>query len=57
MSTTHHLNTVLMVKIKDKYIFYFNKIYKIWRKGQVPLAMTYFAFGEDKVLCVVETVN
>ena len=34
---------------KDRHIFYF--------KGHASLAITYFAFGEDKELCVVEILN
>ena len=33
------------------------RTYKSWRKGQAPLAINYFAFGEEKALCVVETLN
>ena len=52
-----HLNTVFMAKDKDKHIFYFSKLHKSWRRGQAPLAIIYFAFDEDKSLCVVETLN
>ena len=52
-----HLNTEFMAKDKDRYIFYFSKLHKSWRKGQAPPAITYFAFDEDKALCVVETLN
>ena len=53
----HHLNTEFMAKDKDRYIFYFCKLRKSWRKGQAPPAIIYFAFGEDKALCVVETLT
>ena len=46
-----------MAKDKDKYMFYFSKLHKSWSKGQAHPAITYFAFGEDKALCVVETLN
>ena len=52
-----HFNTEFMAKDEDKCIFYFSKLHKSWRKGQAPPAVTYFAFGEDKVLCVVEALN
>ena len=52
-----HLNTEFMAKDKDRYIFYFSKLHKSWRKGQVPPTITYFSFGEDKALHVVETLN
>ena len=52
-----YLNPELMAKDKDRYIFYFSKLHKRCRKGQAPPAITYFAFGEDKALCVVETLN
>ena len=52
-----HLNAEFMAKDKDRYIFYFSKFHKSWRKSQNPPAITYFAFGEYKVLCVVETLN
>ena len=53
-----HLNTEFMAKDKDRYIFYFSRLHKSWRKGQAPPAITYFAFGDDKALCVaVETLN
>ena len=47
----HHLNTDFKAKDKDRYIFYFSKLGKSWRKGQAPPAIIYFA------LCVVETLN
>ena len=56
-SMIQHLNTEFMVKDKDRYIFYFSKLHKSWRKGQVPPTITYFSFGEDKALHVVETLN
>ena len=56
-SMIQHLNTEFMAKDKDRYIFYFRKLHKSWRKGQAPPAITYFAFSEDKALCVVETLN
>ena len=46
-----------MAKDKDRYIFCFSKLHKSWRKGKGPPAIIYFAFGEDKALCVVETLN
>ena len=52
-----YLNTEFMAKDKDKYMFYFSKLHKSWSKGQAPPAITHFAFGEDKALCVVETLN
>ena len=52
-----YLNTEFMAKDKDRYMFYFSKLHKRWRKGQAPPAITYFAFSEDKSLCVVETLN
>ena len=56
-SMIQYLNTEFMAKDKDKYMFYFSKLHKSWSKGQAPPAITYFAFGEDKALCVVETLN
>ena len=56
-SMIQHLNTEFMAKDKDRYIFYFSKLHKSWRKGQARPAITYFAFDEDKALCVVETLN
>ena len=56
-SIIQHLNKEFMAKDKDRYIFYFNKLHKSWRKGQAPPYITYFAFGEDKALCVVKTLN
>ena len=50
-SMIHHLNTDFKAKDKDRYIFYFSKLGKSWRKGQAPPAIIYFA------LCVVETLN
>ena len=55
--TIQHLNTEFMAKGKNRYIFYFSRLDKSWKKGQVPPAINYFAFGEDKTLCVVETLN
>ena len=52
-----HLNTEFMAKDKDRDIFYFSKLHEGWRKGQTPPAVTYFAFGKDKALCVVETLR
>ena len=52
-----HLNTEFVAKDKDKYIFYFNKHHKCWRKGQAPPVFTYFAFGKDKALCAVEILD
>ena len=46
-----------MTKDKDIYIFYFSKLHKSWMKGQAPPAITYFAFSEDKALCLVEKLN
>ena len=56
-SMIQHLNTEFMAKDNDRYTFYFSKLHKRWRKGQVPPAITYSAFEEDKALCVVETLN
>ena len=56
-SMIRHLNTEFMAKDKDRYISYFNELHKKWRKGQAPPAITYFASGEDKALCVAETLN
>ena len=53
----HHLNIEFMAKDKDRYKFYFSNLHKSWRKGQAHPAITYFAFHEDKALCVVETLN
>ena len=33
-SMIQHLNTEFMAKDKDRYIFYFRKLHKSWRKGQ-----------------------
>ena len=52
-----HLNTEFIATGKDKYIFYFSKFHKSWRKGQAPPAITYFAFGQDNALFVLETLN
>ena len=52
-----HLNTEFMAEDKDRHIFYFSELHKSCRKGQAPSAITYFAFDEDKALCVVETLN
>ena len=57
MSMIEHLNTEFVAKEKDKYIFYFNKHHKCWRKGQAPPVFTYFAFGKDKALCAVEILD
>ena len=46
-----------MAKDREKYVLYFSKLHKSWRKGQVPPTITYFALGEDKALCEVETLN
>ena len=56
-SMIQHLNAEFMANDKDRYIFYFSKLHKSWRKGQVPPTITYFSFGEDKALHVVETLN
>ena len=56
-SMIQHLHTEFIAKDKDKCICYFSELHKSWRKGQTPPAITYFAFGEDKALCVVETLN
>ena len=48
-----HLITEFKAKYRDKYISYFNKLHKSWRKGQAAPGVTYFAFGEDKALCVI----
>ena len=56
-SMIKHLNTEFEAKDKDRYIFYFSKLHKSCRKGQAPSAITDFVFGEDKALCVVETLN
>ena len=56
-SMIQHLNTEFMAKDKRRYISYFNKLHKSWRKGQAPPAIAYFASGEDKALCVAETLN
>ena len=59
-SRTHmvqHLSTEFMAKDKDRYIFYFSKFQKRMRKGRAPPAIIYFAFGKDKKLGVVETLN
>ena len=56
-SLIQHLNTEFIAKDNDRYIFYFSKLHKSWRKCQTPPTMTYFAFGEDKALCVMETLN
>ena len=56
-SVIKHLNTEFMAKEKDKYIFCFNRLQKILRKGHVPPAVTYFGFVHDKTLCVVEMLN
>ena len=52
-----HFNAEIMAKDKDKYIFYFSNLQKSWRKGQIRPAITYFNFGEDKSLCIVETLK
>ena len=56
-SMIQHFNTEFVAKDKNRYIFYFSKLHKSWKKGQTPPVITYFAFGEDKTLCVVETLN
>ena len=56
-ASIQQLNAGFMTKDKDKYIFYFSKLHKSWRRGQAPQAAIYFAFGEDETLCVVETLN
>ena len=52
-----HLNTEFMAKYKDKNIFFFSKLQKSWSKDQSHSPITFFAFGEDKPLRVVETLN
>ena len=52
-----HLKKEFMGNDKDRYIFYFSKLHKSWRKDQAPPAITYFGFDEDKALCVEETLN
>ena len=39
-----HFNTEFTAKDEDKYIFFFSKLHKSWRKGQASPAVTYFAF-------------
>ena len=56
-SKIKHLKRRLISKDKDKYICNFNKLHKSWRKVQALTAITYFAFGKDKALCVVEILN
>ena len=46
-----------MAEDKGRYIFYFSKLHKNWKKTQAVSPITYFAFGEDKALYVVETLN
>ena len=53
VSMTQHFNTEFIAKHKNRYIFYFSKLHKSWRKVQAPPAVTYFAFDEDKALCVL----
>ena len=52
-----HLNTEFMAKYKDKNIFFFSKLQKSWSKDQSHSPITFFTFGEDKPLRVVETLN
>ena len=47
MSMIQHLNTEFMAKDKDNF----------QREGQAPQAITYFAFSQDKALCVVEKIK
>ena len=54
---TQHYNAEFMAKGNDKYISYLLKRHKSCRKGQAPTAITCFAFGEDKALCVLETLK
>ena len=56
-SMIQHLNAEFMPKHNDKCIFYFNKLQRSSRKGQAPSSIPYFVFGEDKALCVVQTLN
>ena len=56
-SMIQHFKKEFMANDKDRYIFYFSKLHKSWRKGEAPPAITYFGFDEDKALCVVETLN
>ena len=56
-SMIQHLNAEFMANDKDRYIFYFSKLHKSWRKAQAPQAIIYFVFGEDLALCVLETLD
>ena len=54
---TQHFNAEFMAKDNDKCIFCLLKRHKSCTKGQAPTGITCFAFGEDKALCVLETLK
>lgn len=46
-----------MTKLKDKYIFNFDKLFKIWIAGQPSPSVTYNAFPQDATLRVVRVLD
>ena len=57
LTKTSSFSTEFLTKDKGRYIFYFSKLHKSWRKAQAPPAIIYFVFGEDLALCVLETLD
>ena len=56
-SAIQHLNLHYMCKNDEKYVFFFHKLHKSWKQGCTPPEVTYFAYPQDKTLCVVEPLN
>lgn len=46
-----------MTKLKDKYVFNFDKLFKIWTAGQPSPSVTYNAFPQDATLRVVRVLD
>ena len=56
-SAIQFLSKTYMSRFPDRYVFYFNKLHKSWRRGKPPPKVDYVAFPENKTLCVVKCLD
>ena len=48
----HHLDIRFKSRTNDRYSFSFHKLHKSWRRGKAPPVLHFYAYPEDKSLCV-----
>ena len=46
-----------MARNDTSYKFYFHKLHKNWRRGKGPPTVSYQAYTQDPILCVVKTLG